>query len=89
MVRGVAPVQPLFLVISRILIHLEPHGGPLGVLLAVRLLPLALHADAATAATARQARVAGVTVLSPHQGGGEVAVSQTALPAQLCLVSSS
>ena len=88
-VRSVSPVQSLFFIISRILLHLEPHGGPLGVLLAVRLLPLALHADAATAATARQARVAGVTVLSPHKGGGEVAVSETALAAQLCLVSSS
>ena len=89
MVRGVASVQSLLLIVSRVLVHLEPHGGPFLVLLAVGLLPLALHADAATAAAAGEAGVAGVAVLPPDQGGGEVTVSQTALAAQLCLVSSS
>ena len=88
-VRSVASVQSLFLVVARIILHLEPHGGPFLVLLAVCLLPLALHADAATAAAAGEAGVAGVTVLPPDQRGREVAVSQTALPSQLCLVSSS
>ena len=89
-VRSVSSVQSLFLVSGRVLlVHLEPHGGSLLVLLAVCLLPLALHADAATAAAASEAGVAGVTVLPPDQRGGEVAVSQTALTSQLCLVSSS
>ena len=75
-VRSVPSVQSLFLVSGR-------------VLLAVCLLPLALHADAAAATAAGQAGVAGVTVLSPDQRGGQVAVSQTALAAQLRLVSPS
>ena len=89
-VRSVPSVQSLFLVSGRVLlVHLEPHGGSLLVLLAVCLLPLALHADAAAATAAGQAGVAGVTVLSPDQRGGQVAVSQTALAAQLRLVSPS
>ena len=87
--RRVASVQSLLLIVTRILLHLEPHSGPFLVLLAVCLLPLALHADAATAAAASEAGVAGVTVLPPDQRGGEVSVSQTALTSQLCLVSSS
>ena len=86
-VRSVASVQSLFLVVARIILHLEPHGGPFLVLLAVCLLPLALHTDAAAASTAGQAGVAGVAVLPPHQRGGQVPVSQAALTAQLCLVS--
>ena len=89
-VRSVSPVKSLFLIIGRVLRGLlEPHHGALLLLLAVGLLPLALHADAATAAAAGEAGVAGVTVLPPDQRGREVAVSQTALPSQLCLVSSS
>ena len=89
-VRSVSPVKSLFLIIGRVLRGLlEPHHGALLLLLAVGLLPLALHADAAAAAAAGQAGVAGVAVLPPDQGGGQLAVSQAALSAQLCLVAAS
>ena len=82
-------MKSLFLIICRVLRVLEPHHGALLLLLAVGLLPLALHADAAAAAAAGQAGVAGVAVLPPDQGGGQLPVSQAALSAQLCLVAAS
>ena len=83
-------MKSLFLIIGRVLRGLlEPHHGPLLLLLAVGLLPLALHADAAAAAAAGQAGVAGVAVLPPDQGGRQLSVSQAALSAQLRLVSAS
>ena len=86
-VRCVSPVESLLLVIGRVLLHLEPDGGLLVVLLAVRLVALALHTDTPAAPAAGEAGVAGVTVLSPDQRGGKVSVGQTALSAQLRLVS--
>ena len=86
-VWSVSSVEPLLLLTGRVFRVLEPHHGALLLLLAVSLLPLALHTDAAAASTAGQAGVAGVAVLPPHQRGGQVPVSQAALTAQLCLVS--